>query len=342
MKVKLFLLLLTCALGLFHSCRKKELCCDQFQGNYSKGVFVVNEGPWGGSGTISWYNPATGETQDSIYEKANQGAELGQFVQSLTFFGGKAYIVVNGINKVVVVDAQTFKFLDTIGGLAQPRYFLPLNVDLAYVSQWGNDGFSGSLAKVNLLTNQVEAVVPVGRGPEKMIYANGAIYVANSGGYGTDSTIAVVEPFNALVLHKFASSGLNPATLTLNAYGLFALCKGNYDPINPAGAWLSDLGPTTFGVSVPGGSDDLVSTPDGTSLYFAGGGSIWEYSNNTLHKVLDQPAYGFALDTVQNLFYCADDKGFTGAGEVVIYSANGNRLKSFRTGIGPGEIVIRN
>ena len=35
------------------------------------------------------------------------GAVLGQFVQSLTFYGNKAYIVVNGANRVVVVDAKT-------------------------------------------------------------------------------------------------------------------------------------------------------------------------------------------------------------------------------------------
>ncbi len=109
MKVKLFSSLFDCCLVAISACGEKELCCDNPQPDYPKGIFVVNEGPFGGTGTISWHNPDTGETQDSLFEKANNGAVLGQFVQSLTFFNGKAYIVVNGANRVVVVDAKTFQ-----------------------------------------------------------------------------------------------------------------------------------------------------------------------------------------------------------------------------------------
>ena len=94
MKVtQLYTLLLT-ALWLFSSCNTTTTCedCPLPNGDYSSGIFVVNEGPFGGTGTISWYNPATGEVQDSIFEKANNGAKLGQFVQSLTFHNGMAIL----------------------------------------------------------------------------------------------------------------------------------------------------------------------------------------------------------------------------------------------------------
>ncbi|MDO8366377.1 MAG: hypothetical protein Q7T20_06235 [Saprospiraceae bacterium] len=341
MKVKPFFLALLATLGLFFAGCKKELCCVQPQADYSSGIFVVNEGPWGGTGTISWYNPETGETQDSLFEKANNGAVLGQFVQSLTFYQDKAYIVVNGANRVVVVDAKTFTFLDTIGGLELPRFFLPIENNLAYVSQWGNDGLSGSLAKINLSTNIVESVVPVGHGPEKMCFSNtGVIYVANSGGFGTDSTVASVEPFNGVLIHKFVSGGLNPANVVVNANGLFALCKGNYDPTDPVGAWFGDLGPNTFGFPIPAGADDLVATSDGSEMYFIAENRVWSFKNNAIQKLFDQSAYGLAFDKEQNLLYCADPKGFVGAGEVVVYKPDGTKTGSFRTGIGPSEVVI--
>ena len=341
MKVKQILISSLTVLLLFSACGEKEDCCTLPEGDYSKGIFVVNEGPFGGTGTISWHNPDTGETRDSLFEKANNGAELGQFVQSLTFYRDKAYIVVNGANRVVVVDANTFRYLDTIGGLAQPRFFLPIQDDLAYVSQWGNDGLSGSVAKINLATNAVETIVPVGHGPEKMIFASsGALFVANSGGFGTDSTVASVEPFNATLLNKFNAKGLNPGSIVFNSNGLFALCKGNYDPVNPDGALLCDLGPNTFNVDVASGADDLVASGDGT-LYFIAGGSVWAYKNNSLQKLFDQSAYGLGLDKNQNLLYCADAKGFAGPGEVVIYKTDGTRVGAFRTGIGPGEVLIR-
>ena len=340
MKVRPILFSFLAASWLLSACHKKDKCCD-VAADYSKGIFVVNEGPYGGTGTISWHNPDTGETQDSLFEKANNGARLGSVVQSLVFFDHKGYITVTGANRVVVVDATTFKFLDTIGGLAKPRYFLPIEPGLAYVSQWGNDGLTGSLAKINLATNKIEKIVYVGQGPEKLVYASsGAIFVANSGGFGLDSTIASVWPESAALLHKFVAGGLNPASMLFTDHGLLALCKGNYDPVNPQGAWFGDVGPNTFGVAVPDGADDLVASADGTEYYFAGGESVWVYKNSTLQKLFDQSTYGLTLDTEQNLLYCADAKGFTGPGEVVVYKTDGTKMNSFRTGVAPGEIVI--
>src|SRR5262249_32198964 len=122
----------------FFSCQHDPAdCTDRPAGNYAHGVFVVNEGGFNQSGTISWHDPATGETVADVYGLANCDAQLGQFVQSLAFHNGKGYICVNGANKVIVVDATTFRFLDSIPGLKLPRYFLPLNDDFALISQWG-------------------------------------------------------------------------------------------------------------------------------------------------------------------------------------------------------------
>src|SRR5262245_42940358 len=115
----------------FLSCKDDDNCCSTPTHDYSKGIFVVNEGPFGGTGTITWHNPATGETVQNVFEKENGSATLGQFVQSLSFCNGKGYIVVNGANKVVVVNAATFEFLDTIGGLELPRFFQPSLVNPA-------------------------------------------------------------------------------------------------------------------------------------------------------------------------------------------------------------------
>lgn len=338
------LLLLLCSISLSPSCKKGETDCGNRNGDYSTGVFVVNEGGFGSTGSITWHDPATGETVQDVYGKENCGAVLGQFVQSLAFHNGKAYIVVNGANKIVVADATTFEFIDTIGGLALPRFFQPDPIvpNRAYVSQWGADGISGSLAVIDLDHNTVIKTVPTGSGPEKMYALNSdVLYVANSGGYGVDSTVAVFSMFVEAVQHKFVLPEKNPACLAINdANGVFALCKGYYDDINSTG-WLGDFGPNTAGVSVDKYADDLVPSPDGSTLYFLGGGAIWTYKNNSVSRLFDQPAYGLACHPVTGNLFCADGKDFNSAGEVVIYQPNGTKIGSFPTGIAPGEIVIK-
>ncbi len=343
MKVKQIFLFFLAAAWLCSSCGEKEVCCDALQADYSKGIFVVNEGPFGGTGTISWHNPATGETRDSIFEKANHGAELGQFVQSLTFFNGKGYIVVNGANRVVVVDAKTFQFLDTIGGLALPRYFLPLDNNTAFISQWGSDGITGSVQKVNLNTNQVILSIPTGSGPDKMVRADNRVFVANAGGYGVAASVTEILLSNDQSQDLPIPFGKNPSSLLWHNQQVFYLCKGYYLDTNPVG-WLNYLPGAGLGVETPAYSDDLVLDADSGEIFFIGGDKVYKCAagnlESTLAVLFAQPAYGLGFDAEQNLLYCADAKDFSSPGEVVVYRTDGTKVASFRTGVAPGELVI--
>lgn len=342
MKVKqsfpLFLLL--AAAIFFQSCKKDDACQNR-GGDYSKGIFVVNEGGFGGTGTVTWHNPETGETMQDIFGAENNCAALGQFVQSLSFHNGKGYIVVNAANKIVVVDARSFRLLDTIGGLSSPRFFMPANDDYAYVSQWGADGLSGSLAKINLSTNKVEKTIPVGSGPEKMLLsANDILYVANSGGFGIDSNVTVFRLFADTLVAKLKTGAANPACLARANNTLFALCKGYYNDSNPLDGWLGDVGPNTIGFNVEKYADDLVASPNGETLYFIAGSGIWMYKNHAISKLADQPAYGLTCHPTTGNLYCADGKDFNSAGKVYVFKPDGTKIDSFSTGISPGEIVI--
>jgi len=348
MKVKLFLFSLLTASWLFSSCGENEVCCDNPQADFSKGIFVVNEGPFGGSGTISWHNPDTGETQDSIFEKANNGAELGQFVQSLTFFNGKGYIVVNGADRVVVVETSTFKFLQVIEGLKQPRYFFPLDNNTAYISQWGDDGLTGSIAKVDLNTNTVLTTIPTGLGPEKMIQIGDKVYVANSGGYGKDSTLTEILISSDSPQTVTLPSGINPSSLVFNGQKLFYLCKGFYLDADQMGRLdFVNGGP---GVETPASSDDLLLDEATGDMYFFGGNTVYKADSGGPAPLLSewllasvsglQTPYSLAFDTDQKLLYCADAKDYISAGEVYVFKSDGTKIASFRTGLLPGEIVI--
>lgn len=345
MKAKLlFLALLLPGFFLFFSC-KDDADPQPAPGKYASGIFVVNEGPFGGTGSITWHDPATGETVSDVFARENNGAVLGQFVQSLTFHEGRGYIVVNGANKVYVVDAETFKFIDTIGGLALPRFFLPLDEHFAYVSQWGADGLTGSVARVDLRTLEVVGTIPTGHGPEKMTRgSDGLIYVPNSGGFGVDSTVSVLLPTTGQETGRAVLPGKNPASVAefagASPAGRYALCRGSFLDASPAG-WVGPLENST-GFATPAYGDDLVSSPAGDWLYFTAGGGIWRLApDGSPVRWFDQAAYGLACDPATGNLYCADARDFASAGEVAIFSPDGQRIGSFPAGIAPGEIVIR-
>ncbi len=311
--------------------------------SFEFGIFVINEGPFGGTGTITYHDPITDETVQDIYGKANKGAALGQFVQSLTFHNGRGYIVVNGANKVEIVDPASFQSLGTITGLSSPRFFLPINNNQALVSQWGADGLTGQVMKVDLTTKKIIDSIPTGKGPEKMFRISGSeVLVANSGGFGVDSTVSRINFTTGVENARIQVGGKNPCCFAKPSFAVslpFVLCKGNYLDATPAG-FLNDLEGAATGYTVPAFSDDLVSNLNGSKLYFAGGGSIYEVTASSVNKLITQNAYGLACELSTGNLYCADAKDFNSDGEVVIYKPTGEKVGSFGCGIAPGEVII--
>ena len=338
MKVKQLSLLLLLLAALISACSQQE---NPSKGKYETGIFVVNEGPFGGTGTITWYDPVTGATEQDIFANANGGAVLGELVQSLTFYNDKGYICIGNSTKIVVVDAATFKFLDTIGGLAKPRYFLPYGDHFALVTQWGADGNTGTVAKVDLNTNEVVQTSPfIGAGPDKIFPFNAdVVLIPNSGGFSEDSTITTFRLSTFSVEDRSVAGGKNPGVCALANADVFVLCKGSFADIVPTG-WLGLADNPASGQNIPIYSDDLCASPDKSTLYFTGGGALYEWKNGTLRTVVQQQAYGLTCHPGTGDLYCTDAKDFSSAGEAVIYKPDGTKIGGFSTGIAPGEIVI--
>ena len=88
---------------------------DPENGNYSKGVFILNEGGFNSANAeITYFDPtkdvSTTNPIQEIFKTANAGAQLGSVGQSMYFKGNKAYIVLNVSNKVEVVDKKLVQF----------------------------------------------------------------------------------------------------------------------------------------------------------------------------------------------------------------------------------------
>lgn len=346
------LLPLSVLLGL-SSCDPDPVIIEPTQTSYGAGLFISNEGPFiSGTGTLTYYDPLSGKVSQTIYQKANEGKVLGNILQSMAFFRGNAYLVINNANTVVVADASTFEDKGKIAGLELPRFFLGIDDSKAYVSQWGSTGTNSGIAVVDLQSNAITKQIPLGQGSERMLLVGGLVYVVNEGGFGRDSMLSVIDPAIDEVLFE-VEVGENPTSLVAGADGsIWTIGRGYtanwYDPNDPANISgqlcnvLAD-GSAKSCISIPMGATDLVIDGSGTWVYFVANSQIFRYPTDGSQTVpeLFYPGYFYELywDTSRDLLLAADALDFSNPGKVLEIDAQGNLVGSFETGIVPGYIV---
>jgi YVTN family beta-propeller protein len=181
---------------IFVSCGKDEPV--EVPGLYDKGVFVVNEGPFGsGTGTLTFLGDNNEVTQ-KVYEKANNNLLIGNVAQSMIYHNDRYYIVVNNANKVIVTD-KDLKAIGEITGITGPRYIVAKG-DKAYISEWGSNYSNGAVAVVDLNTLKVTKTIPTGNGPEYLLIDGNQLYVPNGGAY--DATTFANLPDSTVFRHR--------------------------------------------------------------------------------------------------------------------------------------------
>lgn len=318
---------------------------------FGPGILIANEGPFqNGSGTLTHWDRQTGEVVQDAYGLANEGDKLGNIVQSLALHGDQLLIAVNNAGKVVVADANTLKFKGEITGLAMPRYITPLpGSDKAFVSQWGSSGLEGSVALVNTSTYAIEATIPTGAGAEAMLLVGNELWVTNSGGFGRDSTVVIID-VNSLQVVGTIVVGDNPNSIVRDQNGdIWVLCGGyahNFDPNDP----LSTKGRlvrlsnkvVTKTLELPNDAGRLIATPQGNRLFYLSnryGGQVYEFytSQPQLNNspFLDGAWYSLGYDPVENTLLVGSAADFASAGVVRVLDGSGNLVREIPAGIIP-------
>ena len=277
---------------------------------------------------------------NNIFQEANDGEELGNIVHSMTIHNDLAYIVVNNANKIIIANATTFEKVDEITDLELPRYFLPINADKAFVSQWGADGVTGSIKVIDLMTNKVSNTIDTRPGPEAMIKIDDFVYATNSGGFTADSVVTKIDITSETVV-KMIEVGQGPDYIVTDNNGdLWVLGHGNY--LNGANGALSKLSNDNLVLSMEAtiGAADLNINNEGNLLYFGMNGmtykhDISETSLNTF-PFISRYFYGFGIDSQTEDIMALDAKDFLQNGQMFIYDSDGTALDSMETGLAPG------
>lgn len=298
----------------------------QTSGDYTQGVLTINEGVFGNtSGTITHYDRATDEATPQIFRAAN-GRDLGDVVQSLTLSGSLAYIVVNNSNKIEVVKADDFTEVAQITGLRLPRYMAVAPNGDAYVTEWGTDGLTGTLARLDLGQDAVAERIPVSVGPEQLTIVGSRLFITHIGGFGTNNQVSVLD-LNSRQIIQTITVGDRPSGMAVDVQGrLWVACAGkvtyttypNIDVANSTESSLMAIDPTTqqvvfrrdFGKGNAIGNLTL-NTTDQRTLYYTREGQIWAYDtqNNTERSLVTGSYYGLGYDPNSQLLYAATSSG---------------------------------
>jgi YVTN family beta-propeller protein len=326
------------------SCKPED---ERVYGSYERGILIVNEGLMNaGTAEITYYNPATKQTQQNIFGAANSNRALGDVAQSMTYYNGLYYIVVNNSNKIEVVDME-FKSVTAFENIQQPRY-LQFAGGKCYVSSWGN---GGQVYVLSPTTGSLIKTIATGSGSERMMLIDGMIYVANSGGWGHGTTISVINTGTDEV-EQTIEVGDNPIDMVLdNENMLWILLAGKYNDIwtEVTGAGLVKINPRTnqkvltvdFAIST--GTAVSLCT-DGQILYYLYNGGINRMGTN-MGVAPASPfilGYFYKLYLNNSKFYACDPGNWQTSGKVYgINPVTGVGTDTITTGLIPSFILFR-
>lgn len=329
-----------------------EKASDPVKGAYQSGVLIVNEGAFGSAnGDITYYNPSTDIVEQNVFKKLN-GSFAGDVLQSVSVDGDEGYLVLNGSNKIEVVDINTMKRKNTFANnqLKNPRYLKVVN-GKAYITVWGSFDANFSLVDsyvlvVDTKTLAVVATIDTAEGVENIMY-NGRYLFISKNGFSGSNELSVIDPSTNKLISQTTMLG-EPQGMVVDANGkLWTIATG-------ANSKVIRINPTTFvseqiieiGANAGG---DLALSADKRNLIYSLGNRIYKMDISASSKPTS-PLFMAAdvvnlstldVDPKTDIVYVGDALNFSSAGNVYLYNADGSFRKKVAAGIVPTYFIFR-
>ena len=265
------------ALVLVSSCKDEETVENPVLPNdYGKGMYIVTENG------ISFYDGEVVKNQ--IYKKVNGSSMLN--AKKIKFKGTKVYIVADDI---VTANVNTFENREIISGFSNPVDFEFISFDRLFVVDKGD----ARVKVVDLSNLEITSEIETGENtnPTFIISQWYRSITLNGGAVPDslkDSTIVAIDYRDGVIpLANFMGSieiGDNPNSAVWSGH-IKVLCKGIYDPNNPASnkeSSLYNIEPWNFDIywnkTLSGifNARHLIASPSSSKFYFlAEGGVYW-------------------------------------------------------------------
>jgi hypothetical protein len=338
------------AVGLFFLQSCDKTIDPLAKGAYQSGVLIVNEGNFSAStGDVTYYNSSTNLLEQTIFKKVN-GAFAGKVLQSITVDGDNGYLVLNGDNKIEIVDINTFKRKNTFTNpkLINPRYLKVIN-GKAYISVWGSYDANFSLVDsyvmvVDVNTLKVVTSIDTDEGVENLVYDGKYLYVSKNG-FSVSHSISVIDPSTDRLV-KEVDITKEPRGMALDVNNkLWTITSDSLVQINPSTLMIE----RTIQLGSAAANSDLTISSDKKSLIYSVGKSIYKVSINatvppttpffTVSNLVT--FYGLGVDPKTSEVYIGDALDYASEGDVYIYNADGSFKKKIKAGIDPTNFVFR-
>lgn len=336
---------------MFVSCSDDDnKITDVPSGAYDNGVIVLNEGGFGAGNASASYISDALSLENNIFSSVNSGSLLGDTAQDLGFNNDLAYIVLNGSNKIEIVNRYTFVKVATIAnGLVNPR-FIEFENGKAYVTCWGDGTVTTDdyVAVIDLASNTISTTISVAEGPERIVEENGKLYVAHKGGYGFGNTITVINTANNSVATTITVGDV-PNSLEIENGNLYVMSAGfpSYAEVETAGR-LDVISLATNTVTRTVNFAESTDHPsnlviEDDAIYYTVDNGIYTMAltattlpATSLFTTTAQGVYGvYSFAVEDNLIYVGDAGDYSANGQVHVYSLQGSLQKSFTVGVIP-------
>lgn len=313
-----------------------------------KGVFILNEGnfTWNNS-TLSAYNPDSASVQNNVFYLQN-GVPLGDVAHSMTIHHDRAYLVVNGSNKIYVVDAEDYTFIGKVSGLTSPRFIQFVSENKAYIS----DLYSKEISILNPDNFEVTGTISLNHNSEQMLMMEDFVLVLS---WSYDSLLFKIDPETDQIADSLVV-GFQPNSMVVDKNKrVWILCDGGYPGI-PGGqqnAQLICVDAISMQIKkqlvfqdLQDSPFDLQTNPDGDSLFFLNQGlnamSILD-SELPEYPSLEQGErnfYSLGIHPHSGDIYLGDAVSFVQPGWCYRYTPGFELVDSFTVGINPGFIYF--
>jgi len=269
-------------------------------------------------------------------------ATAGLFNNQIRVKDGVAYVINSGLNEVQIFNAQNYTPLGTIdvSNSTNPWAIEFLTGNEAAVSLL----ISNQVAIVDISTQQVITNIPVGTGPEGMIFRDGRLYVTNTGfnGAGYDpGTVYVIDVASRTVVDTIDVS-INPQALAFDSQGRLIVCttgdfvgvSGNIEIVDvQQGSVIQSIPAGTFITNVAVSSSDKVFAST-----FGAGVLVYDLNTGAFERDSANPLPGgpglYPLTADEMLITdFSNDSLFHYAGDL-------SRLGSWLVGDGPISVAV--
>jgi hypothetical protein len=328
------------------SCRKEQTPVPPALG----GVYLVNEGNFNfGNADVSVYNPDSKEVSNNVFQLAN-GYPLGDVAQSMFLKDSLGFVVVNNSSKIEVVKLPSLQKVRTIHiPNSSPRYFLPVNDSMAYVSElYANkihvvNYVSGTLVTQISVPQYTEHLVKVGEyvfAEGKKIFANasskGALIRLRISDHSYVDKLQFAGDVNGIVVDK--NNHLWLAVAADTAASSFASLKCFDKDLNLLSSYSFD--------SYSWKPSNLCISGNGEDLYFL---SSYVYRCASVQagivpvKLVSNSSnnfYALGVDPLSSDVYVSDALDYVQASRIYRYRKNGDLIHSFTAGVITGNFAF--